>query len=82
LEWLSERSEFPALLLLRRYLKLAIEIGHARNAMNTPLIEAPELPFALAAIPKAYPQPSQLRQVCFMRFQLCVLLLKPNLLPD
>jgi hypothetical protein len=29
--------------------------------MNVALAEAPELPFSLSAIPKAYPQPSQLR---------------------
>jgi HNH endonuclease len=61
LEWLAEKNQFPSILLLRRYLKLAMEISRARNLMNTPLTEAPELPFSLSAIPKAYPQPSQLR---------------------
>ncbi|MGH9845107.1 MAG: HNH endonuclease [Blastocatellia bacterium] len=61
LEWLAERNQFPPLLLLRRYLKLAIEVCRERNLMDTPLAEAPGLPFVLSAIPKAYPKPSELR---------------------
>ncbi len=61
LEWLAERNQFPPLLLLRRYLKLAIEVCRERNLMDTPLAEAPDLPFVLAAIPKAYPKPNELR---------------------
>jgi hypothetical protein len=61
LEWLAENGQFPPLLLLRRYLKLAIEMSRERNLMNLPLTTAPELPFSLSAIPKAYPLPSQLR---------------------
>ncbi|WP_217160970.1 HNH endonuclease [Thiocystis violascens] len=61
LEWLAERKEFPSILLLRRYLKLAIEMCRERNLMNTPLAEAPALPFSLSAIPRTYPQPSELR---------------------
>ena len=61
LEWLSEKGQFPPLLLLRRYLKLAIELSCERQLMNTPISEVSDLPFALAAIPKAYPLPSQLQ---------------------
>ena len=61
LEWLAERNQFPPLLLLRRYLKLAIEMCRERNLMDIQITEAPELPFALAAIPTAYPLLSQLR---------------------
>ena len=61
LEWLNTRKQFPPLLLLRRYLKLAVEFSHERNIMNTPLGEAPELPFVLAAVPVSFPPPSQLR---------------------
>lgn len=61
LEWLMEKNQFPPILLLRRYLKLAIEMSQERNLMDTPLAEAPELPFSLSAIPRAFPQPSQLR---------------------
>lgn len=61
LEWLSEKGQFPSLLLLRRYLKLAIELSRERQLMRTPISDAPDLPFALAAIPKVYPSPSQLK---------------------
>ncbi|MBN8427530.1 MAG: HNH endonuclease [Xanthomonadales bacterium] len=61
LEWLAERNRFPPILLLRRYLKLAIEISRERNLMGVPLAAAPELPFSLSAIPQAFPQPGQLR---------------------
>lgn len=61
LEWLAEKNQFPPILLLRRYLKLAIEMSQERNLMNTPLAQVAELPFSLSAIPKAFPQPNQLR---------------------
>ena len=61
LEWLKEKNQFPPILLLRRYLKLAIEIGRERNIMDIPPAEAPELPFSLSAIPQTFPQPGQLR---------------------
>lgn len=61
LEWLMEKDQFPPVLLLRRYLKLAIEMSRDRSLMDVPLAAAPELPFSLSAIPQAFPQPSQLR---------------------
>ncbi|AGX86756.1 HNH endonuclease [Candidatus Symbiobacter mobilis] len=61
LEWLEENKQFPPILLLRRYLKLATEISIQRGLMNVPIVEAPELPFSLSAIPRTYPPPSQLR---------------------
>lgn len=61
LEWLAERNQFPPILLLRRYLKLAVEISRERNLMSTPLAVAPILPFALSAIPKWFPPASELR---------------------
>ncbi len=61
LEWLAKRNQFPSILLLRRYLKLAIAMCRERNLMNAELAEAPELPFSLSAIPQVYPQPNQLR---------------------
>lgn len=60
LEWLTQRKQFPPLLLLRRYLKLAIELCRERALMNTPLEKPPEVPFSLTAIPLSYPRPSQL----------------------
>ncbi len=61
LEWLMEKSQFPPILLLRRYMKLTIEISRERGLMDTPLDEAPELPFSLSVIPRTFPQPGQLR---------------------
>ncbi len=61
LEWLSSQNQFPPLLLLRRYLKLALEMTHERKLINVLLPDAPELPFCLAAVPQAYPLPSKLR---------------------
>ena len=61
LEWLANRNQFPPVLLLRRYLKLAVEMSRDRNLMNTSLAAVPELPFALAAIPKWFPPPAELR---------------------
>lgn len=61
LAWLTERNQFPPILLLRRYLKLAVEISRDRNLMDLPVAAAPELPFSLSAIPQEFPQPGQLR---------------------
>lgn len=61
LEWLAERNQFPPLLLLRRYLKLAIAMARQRNLMDVPLDQAPDLPFSLSAIPRTFPAPSELR---------------------
>lgn len=61
LEWLVEKNQFPPILLLRRYLKLAIEMSQERNLMDVPLTAAPELPFSLSSIPQEFPQPGQLR---------------------
>ena len=61
LEWLAERGQFPPLLLLRRYLKLAIEVARERELMRIAVSAAPDLPFALTSVPKAFPQPSELR---------------------
>jgi hypothetical protein len=60
-EWLELRDEFPPLLLLRRYLKLAVEISAGLDLLNTPLNQAPALPFSLEAVPLAYPKVSELR---------------------
>ena len=61
LEWLADRNQFPSVLLLRRYLKLAIEMSREREIVDTLVSAAPELPFSLSAIPTTYPLPSQLR---------------------
>lgn len=61
LEWMAKRGEFAPQLLLRRYLKLAVETCLPRGLLDTPLSQAPALPFSLSAIPRTFPQPSQLR---------------------
>lgn len=60
LEWLKLRDQFPPILLLRRYLKLAVEMSRERNCMDAPLSAPPDLPFSLTSIPKSYPPPNQL----------------------
>lgn len=60
LDWLAQRNQFPPLLLLRRYLKLAIELCRERELMNAPLGTELELPFSLPAVPVSYPKPNQL----------------------
>ena len=60
LDWYHAKNAFPPLLLLRRYLKIAIEICHESNLLNTPLAEAPRLPFALSSVPHAFPKPTEL----------------------
>ena len=61
LVWVQEQGRFPPLLLLRRYLKLALEIAEARHLLDTRVDEAPPLPFSLAAIPVDFPPPAELR---------------------
>lgn len=60
LEWLNRRQQFPSILLLRRYLKLAIELCRERNLLEVSLNDAPDLPIALTAIPTSFPQPGTL----------------------
>lgn len=61
LEWFNEKGEFPPLLLLRRYLKLAIELCQGKRIMDIELTKAPDLPISLKSIPISYPQPKQLK---------------------
>jgi hypothetical protein len=53
------RGEFPPLLLLRRYLKLAIEFSVQGKLMALPLGEAVGLPFDLAAMPHRFSAPGR-----------------------
>ena len=66
LEWMSQRGEFPPLLLLRRYLKLAIshseENGIMDLAMDDGSLAGMFLPFALDLIPPKYPAPAHLKR--------------------
>ena len=64
LEWMALRNEFPTLVLLRRYLKLAIKYCIKNNLMDIALEEVnsivPVLPFAITLVPHVYPQPGVL----------------------
>jgi len=62
LEWYRDRGEFPPLLLLRRYLKLAIQHCTVHGLLRVPLADAADLalPFSVAAIPGSFPPPSDL----------------------
>ena len=63
LTWMRGRDEFPPLLLLRRYLKLAIDWVRTREMVEVPLADADKLavPFAIGYIPHKYPAPTKLR---------------------
>jgi len=60
LDWYAARNRFPPLLLLRRYLKMAIEISLQADLMDVKIADAPQLPFSLNSIPHAFPKPDQL----------------------
>lgn len=57
LEWLARREQFPPLLLLRRYLKLAIEYCAEHDLLDRAITDVNDLPFALDALPRPFPQP-------------------------
>ena len=56
LEWCHRTSQFPSLLLLRRYLKLAIEFCNCNGLMDADLGDMLPLPFSLESIPQAFPE--------------------------
>ena len=61
LDWYLEKEEFPPLLLLRRYLKIAINICAQNGCLNMKINEVQSLPFSLKSVPHNFPQPSELR---------------------
>lgn len=69
LAWHKRRGKFPPLLVLRRYLKLAIIQCRALDLMDCSLRQAPDnLPFSLEYLPTAYPPLSDL---CLRRVRRC-----------
>jgi hypothetical protein len=60
MRWHADRGGFHPLLLLRRYLKLALRHCEGCGMMTLPLLDAPSLPFDLTAIPKKFPPPGSL----------------------
>ncbi len=61
LTWHAAQKRFPPLLMLRRYLKLAIVYCLEAGVMEMMLGEAEELPFALTSIPWTFPTPGNLQ---------------------
>ncbi len=59
--WHTARDGFPPILLLRRYLKVALELAEQVGAMDSPMDALPPLPFDVSAIPLKYPPPRELR---------------------
>lgn len=60
LAWLQSKRRFPALLLLRRYLKLALDYFSAQDALGDPFPGDPSGPFELTALPRGFPPPAEL----------------------
>lgn len=60
IEWFQHRRQFPPLLLLRRYLKLAINYCVLNHLMDAGLGQRVNVPFSLPAIPHSYPRPAYL----------------------
>ena len=59
--WQRTRGTFPPLMLLRRYLKLALEHATERDLLGRDLDDLPDLPFGANKIPRRYPVPAELR---------------------
>lgn len=61
--WFQSREEFPPLLLLRRYLKVSIEIARTAELLDAGPDDrdAEQLPFAIEGIPSKFPPPHTLR---------------------
>ncbi|MGK3980229.1 hypothetical protein WMF38_51955 [Sorangium sp. So ce118] len=47
------------MLLLRRYLKLAMAEAEARQIMGAKLVDRPSVTFSIEHVPVKYPQPSE-----------------------
>jgi HNH endonuclease len=57
LEWLESKNQFPSIYLMRRYLKLAINISEEMGILEYEIANAPNLPFSINSIPEKYPKP-------------------------
>lgn len=64
LVWMRSKGRFPPLMLLRRYLKMAIRYCEEHELMQIPLVQVPQLakdlPFTVDLAPHTYPAPSEL----------------------
>ncbi len=57
--WPAKHHSFPPLMLLRRYLKVAMVIVEQRSVGRVPVAEVEGLPFDINAIPIKYPPPHE-----------------------
>lgn len=60
LVWLKSQGRFPPLLVLRRYLKLALAWFEEADGLDEPFPGSVTAPFDLSALPRPFPPPSQL----------------------
>lgn len=60
--WYRERGQFPSVMVLRRYLKLALQQCRDLGIMDEPWLEVDDtsLPFKLSEIPTNYPMCSEM----------------------
>jgi hypothetical protein len=65
MEWMTYKNDFPALMILRRYLKLIIQFCIQENLMekNTEDLKGELYPFKLEYIPVNFPKPSELKLI-------------------
>ncbi|MCF7989355.1 MAG: HNH endonuclease [Thiohalocapsa sp.] len=62
MEWMQQNKRFPSLMVLRRYLKLAIDWSVENDAMNLSIesARASQLPFNVDFVPTQFPTPDAL----------------------
>ncbi|MCK5540370.1 MAG: hypothetical protein KAI69_05530, partial [Deltaproteobacteria bacterium] len=60
LDWLEQKGEFPALFLLRRYLKIVINFCEENDLMEMETKGDFDLPFSINKIPIKYPSPAKM----------------------
>jgi 5-methylcytosine-specific restriction endonuclease McrA len=61
LAWYAAKEEFPPLLLLRRYLKLAMDLCVETEIMDRPVTDATSLRMEVARVPQKFPPPAALK---------------------
>ncbi len=61
LDWSEQKGEFPALFLLRRYLKIVINFCEVNDLMEAEVGGQFNLPFSIHKIPTQFPAPSEMK---------------------
>lgn len=59
--WHAKRESLPTLLVLRRYLKLAIAYAREQGIMDCSIDDCAETPFRFESLPRKLPPPNTLR---------------------